>query len=209
MRREKPLVQAVEFFENTGPMGCHFIFPESDFDPSNSIGSRNMSVLTSTRIGLAAENSSNRFSILLSTLFPVATGHNRNNAKSQKSRFWRQKKFSGFYSFFVCVRQNSILEFGVQISNLSFYFHILYAQLRCSQKYANASGACCSNKTIICKFPSDLKWILLKVGAQSTREIERRSCETRKWASSNLCKFFISAQETAEKISQIIFITTR
>ena len=69
-RREKPLVQAVEFFENTGPVGCHFIFPESDFDPSNSIGSRNMSVLMSTLIGLATENSSNRFSILLSTLFP-------------------------------------------------------------------------------------------------------------------------------------------
>ena len=39
-RQEKPLVQPVEFFENAGPMGCRFIFPESDFDPSNSIGSR-------------------------------------------------------------------------------------------------------------------------------------------------------------------------
>ena len=74
-RREKPLVQAVEFFENAGPMGCRFIFPESDFDPSNSIGSRNMSVLSRTLIGLAAESSSNRFSILLSTLFPAATGY--------------------------------------------------------------------------------------------------------------------------------------
>ena len=51
-------------------MGCRFIFPESDFDPSNSIGSRNLSVLTSTLVGLATESSSNRFSILLSTLFP-------------------------------------------------------------------------------------------------------------------------------------------
>ena len=67
---EKPLVQAVEFSENAGPMGCRFLFPESDFDPSNSIGSRNLSVLTSTLIGLATESSSNRFSILLSTLFP-------------------------------------------------------------------------------------------------------------------------------------------
>ena len=74
-RREKPLVQAVEFPENVGPMGCCFIFPESGFDPSNSIGSRNLSVLTSTLIGLATEISSNRFSILLSTLFPVAAGH--------------------------------------------------------------------------------------------------------------------------------------
>ena len=81
------MVQAVEFSENAGPMGCPFIFLESDFDPSNSIGSRNLSVLTSTLIGLATESSSNRFSILLSTLFPVATGHNRNAAaKSRKSR---------------------------------------------------------------------------------------------------------------------------
>ena len=43
---KKPLVQAVEFFEKAGPMGCRFIFPESDFDPSNSIRSRNLSVLT-------------------------------------------------------------------------------------------------------------------------------------------------------------------
>ena len=49
-----------------------------------------------------------------------------------------------------------------------------------SELYANAGGACCSNKTIICKFPPGLKSILLKVGAQSTQEIERRSCETRK-----------------------------
>ena len=122
-RREKPMVQAVEFSENAGPMGCRLIFPESDFDPSNSIGSRNLSVLTSTLIGLATESSSNRFSILLSTLFAVATGHNRNAAaKSRKSRSWRQKQFSGFYSFFAYVRQNSITEFGVQISNLSFIF---------------------------------------------------------------------------------------
>ena len=87
-RREKPLVQAVEFCENAGPMGCRFIFPESDFDLINSIGSRNLSVLTSTLIGLATESSSNRFSILLSTVFRVATGHNRNtDAKSRKSRF--------------------------------------------------------------------------------------------------------------------------
>ena len=32
---EKPLVQAVEFFEKAGPMGCRFVFPESDFDPRN------------------------------------------------------------------------------------------------------------------------------------------------------------------------------
>ena len=32
----KLLVQGVEFFEKTGPMGCPFIFLESDFDPSNS-----------------------------------------------------------------------------------------------------------------------------------------------------------------------------
>ena len=87
-RREKPLAQAAEFSENAGPMGCRFIFPESDFDPSNSIGSKNLSVLTSTLIGIATEISSNRFSISLSPLFPVATGHNRNAAaKSRKSRF--------------------------------------------------------------------------------------------------------------------------
>ena len=37
---------------------------------------------------------------------------------------------------------------------------------------------------------------------------ERRSCETKKWACSNLCKIFISDQETAQKKSQIIFRTT-
>ena len=38
---EKPLVQAVEFFEKADPMECGSIFPESDFNPNNSIGSRN------------------------------------------------------------------------------------------------------------------------------------------------------------------------
>ena len=33
----------------------------------------------------------------------------------------------------------------------------------------------------------------------------RRSRETRKWACSDLCKFFISTPETAEEISQLIF----
>ena len=50
-------MQAVEFFEKAGPLGCRFIFPESDVDPSNSIGSGNLSVLTSTLIGLATESS--------------------------------------------------------------------------------------------------------------------------------------------------------
>ena len=48
---------------NDIPMGCCFIFPESDFYPGNSIGSRNWSVLMTTLIGLAMESSSNRFSI--------------------------------------------------------------------------------------------------------------------------------------------------
>ena len=98
-------------------MGCRFIFPELDFDPSNSIGSRNLSVLTSTLIGLATESSSNRFSILLSALFPVANGHNRNAAKSWKSRFWRQKKFSGFYSFLYTSAK-------IQLRNLASKFKI-------------------------------------------------------------------------------------
>ena len=62
-------------------MECRFIFPESDFDPSNSIGSRNLSVLTSTLIGLATESSSNRFSIAVNHC-----GHNRNAATFRKSR---------------------------------------------------------------------------------------------------------------------------
>ena len=65
---EKPLVQAVEFFEKAGPMGCRFTFPESDFDPSNSIGSGHLSVLTSTLIGLATASSSNRFSIAVNLI---------------------------------------------------------------------------------------------------------------------------------------------
>ena len=57
----------------------------------------------------------------------------------------------------------------------------LVGQLRCSQKYANAGGACCSNKTIICKFPSGLKAILLKLvhraPAKSSGEAARRESE--------------------------------
>ena len=86
--KEKPLVQAVELFEKAGPMGCRFIFPESDFDPSNSIGFRNLSVLTSTLVGLATESSSNRFSIAFNQISHAAAhcGHNRNAAKFLKSR---------------------------------------------------------------------------------------------------------------------------
>ena len=93
---EKPLVQAVEFFEKAGSMGCRFIFPESDFDPSNSIGSGNLSVLTSTLIGLATESSSNKFSIAINLIPCAHCGHNWNVAKFRKSSLWRQKKFSGF-----------------------------------------------------------------------------------------------------------------
>ena len=75
-RRGKPLVQAVEFFEKAGSMGCRFIFPESDFDPSNSIGSGNLSVLTSTLIGLATESSSNKFSIAINLIPCAHCGHN-------------------------------------------------------------------------------------------------------------------------------------
>ena len=97
---EKPLVQAVEFFENAGPMGCRFLFPESDFDPRNSIGSRNLSVLTSTLIGLATESSSNRFSILVSTLgaihsTKIPTGPTGKRGPPQKvDQFFRN--FSGW-----------------------------------------------------------------------------------------------------------------
>ena len=83
---EKHLVQAVEFFEKAGPMECCFIFPESDFDTSNSIGSRNLSVLTSALIGLATESSSNRFSIAVNQILLAHCGHNRNAAKFRKSR---------------------------------------------------------------------------------------------------------------------------
>ena len=67
-------------------MGCRFIFPESDFDPSNSIGSRNLPVLTSTLIGLATESSSNRFSIVANLISRAHCGHNRNASKFRKSR---------------------------------------------------------------------------------------------------------------------------
>ena len=83
---EKPLVPPVEFFEKADPMGCCFIFPESDFDPTNSIGSRNLSVLTSTLIGLATENSSNSLSIAVNLISHAHYGDNRNAAKFGKSR---------------------------------------------------------------------------------------------------------------------------
>ena len=67
-------------------MGCRFIFPESDFDPNNSIASRNLSVVTSTLIGLATESSSNRFSIPVNQISRAHCGHNRNAAKFRKSR---------------------------------------------------------------------------------------------------------------------------
>ena len=119
--------------------------------------------------------------------------------------FLRKIQYYMFLLFTSYKRFSAVLKLTCFISKSK---ERLVGQLRCSQKYANAGGACCSNKTIICQFPSGLKAILLKVGAQSTREVERRSCETRKWACSNLCKSFISPQEIAEKKSQIIFITT-
>ena len=78
-------MQAVEFFEKAGAMGCRFICPESDFDPSNSIGSGNLSVLTSPLIGLATESSSNKFSIAVILISRAHCGHNRNVAKFRKS----------------------------------------------------------------------------------------------------------------------------
>ena len=57
-------------------MGCRFIFPKSDFDSSNSIGFRNLSVLTSTLIGLIAVN-------LISRAY---YSHNRNAAEFFESR---------------------------------------------------------------------------------------------------------------------------
>ena len=79
-------------------MGCRFMFPKSDFDPSNSIGSRNLSVLTSTLIGLIAVNLISR----------AHYGHNRNGAE-----FFERRKRSVFYIFliFVYVRENSTSEF--------------------------------------------------------------------------------------------------
>ena len=64
-------------------MGCRFIFPKSDFDPSNSIGSRNLSVLTSTLIGLIAVNLISR----------AHYGHNRNAGEFFESR----KSFLKFF----------------------------------------------------------------------------------------------------------------
>ena len=115
---EKPLVQPVEFFENAGPMRCRFIFPESDFDPSNSIGSRNLSVLTSTLIGVATEIRSNRFSISLSTLFPVATGHNRNAAASPGNRGFEGRKSSAGSTVFLYTSAE------IQLRNLASKFQI-------------------------------------------------------------------------------------
>ena len=56
------------------------------------------------------------------------------------------------------------------------------AQLRCCRKYTNAGGACCSNKTIICKFPSGLKSILFKVEffAAIGNEVAGRLCPVSK-----------------------------
>ena len=57
-------------------MGCRFIFLKSDFDPSNSIGSRNLSVLMITLIGLIAVKLISR----------AHYGHNRNSAEFFESR---------------------------------------------------------------------------------------------------------------------------
>ena len=97
-------------------MGCRFIFSKSDFDPSNSIGSRNLLVLTSTLIGLIAV-------ILISR---VHYGHNRNRLQSSGNRGFEGRKSSlgstfFFIFIFVYVRQNSTSEFDIQISILSFY----------------------------------------------------------------------------------------
>ena len=69
---EKPLVQAVDFSEKAGPMGCRFISPESDFDPSNSIGQE-----------LVSSNEYNDWFTLIGSR--AHCGHNRNAAKFRKA----------------------------------------------------------------------------------------------------------------------------
>ena len=66
-------------------MGCRFIFPKSDFETSNSIGSRNLSVLTSAVTGLIAVNLISR----------AHYGHNRNAAE-----FFESRRSSVFRVFF-------------------------------------------------------------------------------------------------------------
>ena len=98
-------------------MPFHIRFPESDFDPNNSIGSRNLSVLTSTLIGLATKSSSNRFSILLSALFPLG---NIETLQSPGNRGFEGRKSSVGSTVF-CIRPPKS-NFGIWHPNLKFEF---------------------------------------------------------------------------------------
>ena len=100
-------------------MECLFIFPESDFDPSNSIGSRNLSVLTNTLIGLATESSSNTFSIAVNQICRAHCGHNRNLQSSGNRGFEGRKSSVG--STFFCFLYMSA---KIHLRNLASKFQI-------------------------------------------------------------------------------------
>ena len=85
-------------------MGCRFIFPESRFQEL---------VSSNEYSGLATESSSNRFSILLSALFPLG---NIETLQSPGNRGFEGRKSSvGSTVVYMYVRQNPTLEFGIQI----------------------------------------------------------------------------------------------
>ena len=55
-----------------------------------------------------------------------------------------------------------------------------------------------------CSLRAGSHWSTESVRCSRECKIKWWSCETRKWACSDLCKFFISTPETAEKISHLI-----
>ena len=88
-------------------------------DPSNSIGSRNLSVLTSTLIGVATESSLNRFSILLSALFPVAKVTIETLQSPGNRGFEGRKSSVGSTVFYIRPPKSN---FGIWHPNLKFEF---------------------------------------------------------------------------------------
>ena len=81
-------------------MGCRFIFPESDFDLSNLIGS--LSVPTSTLIGSATESSSNKFSIAVTRFLMPTVAIIKTLQSSGKPGFEGRKSSVISTFFFLC-----------------------------------------------------------------------------------------------------------
>ena len=96
---------------------------ESEFDLTNSIGSMNLSVLTSSLIGLATESSSNRFSFAVNQISVAHCDHMAiiQTLQSSGNRGFEGRK-SKVGSTFFCFLYN--VSAKIQLRNLTSKFQI-------------------------------------------------------------------------------------